>query len=329
MALLFLASCLALYQPVTLQRHGQPFRFIGVNCFDLGRYSDRADEIFAHLSTNGVRIVRFWAFQKYCGPTGTDFTRFDQLVAAGKRHGIQLLPVLENHWKHCTYNAGQEWKPPAWYATGWRAERFGGAPLTYRDYLHAIARHFQHEPQILAWQLMNEAEIYPDTPANFEILQRFARDASRELKQADPHHPVSLGLLGLGQPTTTGKQFRRLHDIPDIDLVTAHDHGYMNEPLAGKNWPRVENSLYADLIDARRLRKPFIVTESGIALEWVNGDLVKRAGLFRDKLRAFFAAGGAGYMLWNYEPEPDTNYGFGPDDPILPMLKQTAAELSL
>ncbi|MEI6085437.1 MAG: cellulase family glycosylhydrolase [Verrucomicrobiota bacterium] len=321
--LVLMAACLPLHHT------GQPRRFIGVNCFDLARYADRADDIFAHLATNGVRVVRFWAFQKYCGPTGTNFARFDQIIAAGKHHGIQLLPVLENHWKHCTYNAGLEWKPPAWYDTGWRTEKFGGAPLTYRDYLHAIVRHFQNEPQILAWQLVNEPEIEPDTPASFATLRRFTRDVSRELKQADPYHPVSLGLLGLGQPATTGQQFRQLHNLPGIDLVTAHDHGYMNEPLAGKDWPLVENSLYADLLDARALRKPFIVTEAGIAIEWVNGDRVKRAELFRAKLRAFFAAGGTGYILWNYEPEPDTNYGFGPTDPVLPMLRQMAAELSL
>ena len=302
-------------------------RFIGVNCFDLARYSDRADEIFTHLSTNGVRVVRFWAFQKYCGPTGQDFHRFDQLIAASRRHGIQLLPVLENHWQHCTYSTDYLWKPPAWYATGWRRERFAGAPLTYREYVGAIAAHYRHERQIMAWQLMNEAEIYPDTRESFVALRQFAVEVSRELKTIDPEHPVSFGLLGIGQPGTMGKKYRRLHDLPGIDWVTAHDHGYMNEPLAGKDWPKRENSFFADLHDARALGKPFVATEAGIALEWVHGDLLRRTELFRQKLRAFFSAGGTGYILWNYEPEPDTNYGFGPEDPILPMLKQTTAVL--
>jgi hypothetical protein len=327
LVLLLLGACRT--EPEPLQRDGQPFRFIGVNCFDLARYTDCVDEIFAHLSTNGVRVVRFWAFQTYCGPTGADFSRFDRIVAAAKRHHICLLPTLENHWQHCTYSAGYRWKPPEWYAHGWHDERFGGAPQTYRDYLRQVGVHYQGENQILAWQMMNEAEIWPDSPESFTQLQEFARQAIREFKATGIRQPVSLGVLGLGQPPTTGKRFRQLHSLPDIDVVTAHDHGYMNEALAGKDWPRLENSFYADLRDAAALRKPFIATEAGIANEWVQGDRGLRAELFRQKLRAFFAAGGSGYVLWNYEPEPDTNYGFGPDDPILPMLKAIAAELSL
>jgi hypothetical protein len=231
--------------------------------------------------------------------------------------------------KHCTYDAGAEWKPPGWYQSGWSQHRYGGAPMTYRDYLRAIGRHYRHENQILFWQLMNEAEIYPDTGAHFRILRQFARHASAELKATGITQPLSLGLLGLGQPATTGPRFRQLHDWSQLDVVTAHDHGYMNEPLPGKDWPRLENSLFSDLLAARALRKPFVVTEAGIPLEWVTGDRALRAELFRQKIQAVFAAGGRGYILWNYEPTPVTNYGFGPEDPILPMLRDASATLGL
>jgi hypothetical protein len=134
-------------------------------------------------------------------------------------------------------------------------------------------------------------------------------------------------VLGVGQPATTGRRYRALHNGSALELVSAHDHGYIYEPLAGKQWKVRENSFYADLCDARSLAKPFVATESGVAVEWVSGNLVQRAELFRAKLDAFFDAGGAGYILWNYEPEPDTNFGFGPTDPVLPMLREVAARL--
>ncbi len=310
-----------------LMRDGSPFRFVGVNCYRLADYSAWADEVFAELAAHHVKVVRFWAFQKYCGRSGSDFAKFDKLVAAAKRHDMLLLPVLENHWNHCTFSEGGRWKPREWYESGWRTSRFGGAPLSYRDYLRAIGAHYRQEPQILGWQLVNEPEIYPEATENFIVLRRFAVEAVDELKQIDPNHLVSLGLLGLGQPSTAGKQFRRLNDCAGIDLVTAHDHGYMSEPLAGRGWKRRENSFYADFCDARSLQKPFVATESGIALEWVDGDRNYRAKLFEAKLRAFFVAGGNGYILWNYEPTPDTDFGFGPDDPVMKVLEETAAKL--
>ncbi len=309
-----------------LFRDGEKFRFVGVNCYGLAEYADRAPQIMAALATHGVKAVRFWAFQSFCGPGGLDFSRFDALVAAAKRNDILLLPVLDNHWSHCT--SGDRRKPWEWYESGWKTAPFAGAALCYRDYVRAIGAHFRDEPQIFAWQLVNEPEIYPDTEENFAVLRRFAAEAAQELKQVDPHHLISLGLLGLGQPATTDKRFRALHSFAVIDLVTAHDHNQIRNPLPGY-WTKTRaNTFYGDLCHARSLQKPFLATESAIPLSWVNGDRAQRADLFRAKLQAFFKVGGCGYFLWNYEPVPDTDCGFNDDDPIMQVLTETAADLS-
>jgi endo-1,4-beta-mannosidase len=307
-----------------LVRHDQPFRFVGVNCFELADYADRADDIFGKLSAHHVKVVRFWAFQKHCGPTGRDFARFESLVVAARRHDVLLLPVLENHWLHCTYDNNEEWKPASWYADGWRADRYGGAPMTFRDYARAVTGHFRDEPQIICWQLMNEAEIEPSSPANARVLRQFALDATREVRETAPHHLVSLGLLGVGQPSTEGDHFARLHNFRDMTIVAAHDHGYWDEPLPGHGWRWLYNTVAADMADAGYLQKPFLITEAGIPVDWVKGDLALRAEKFRVKLRAFSRTGTSGYILWNYEPSPCTDYGFGPDDPIWPVLKEAA-----
>jgi mannan endo-1,4-beta-mannosidase len=335
----------------TLLLQGRPLRFVGVNCYRLVEYADRYDEIFSTLSAHGIRAVRFWAFQSFCGPDGRDFSRFHQLIAAAARHDILVVPVIDNHWGHCTHAPADRVKPAAWYEAGWRDEPFGGAALSYRDYLRALGREFRDEPRILFWQLVNEPEIWPASRENFVRLREFARQASRELKQAAPRHLVSLGLLGIGQPSTEHRRFRALQNFEGIDLVTAHDHGYMNEPLPGRAQRPHTNSFYANLREARSLGKPFLATETGIALSWVKGDRQRRADLYRAKLRAFFAAGGAGYFVWNYQPpppaddgqqpdpeldycgglshrfSPDHDYGFGPDDPLMEALAEMAREL--
>jgi mannan endo-1,4-beta-mannosidase len=308
-----------------LMRNGRPFRFVGINCFELADYHADADAILRKLADHKVRVVRFWAFQSHCGPSGRDFSRFDAIVSAAKEHDILLLPVLENHWKHCTYDNHEPWKPPSWYARGWSEDRYGGAPLSYRDYIRALAEHFRNEPQILAWQLMNEPEIDPESPAHARTLRAFARDASREVRAVDPHHMISLGLLGLGQPSTAATYYIQLHQSPEITLVSAHDHGYWDDPMPGRGWNWFYNTAAADLADAGYLQKPFLVTEAGIPRDWMGYDLQKRAEKFRAKLLAFSQTQTAGYILWNYEPNLCTEYGFDPNDPIWDVLTEAAA----
>jgi len=294
-----------------LFRAGKSFRFVGVNCYRLIECANRADDIFATLRQHDVRVVRFWAFPDQTA----DLANLDKLIAAAKRHDMLLLPVLENHWPDC--NGAPAVKSRDWYATGWKK--------SYASYLRMVGARYHDETQILAWQLINEPEIYPDTEENFAVLQMFATEAARELKRADRNHLVSLGLLGLGQPATTGQRFPALHTA--ADFVSAHDYGYMDEPLAGRDWPRRENNFYADLCDARALRKPFVATEAGIALAWVKQDRDRRAQQFRAKLDAFFAAGGSGYILWNFEPWPDSDYGFDETDPLMQVIATVSARL--
>jgi endo-1,4-beta-mannosidase len=306
-----------------LIRHGQPFRFVGINCFELADYADDVDAIFQQLAKHGVRVVRFWAFQSHCGPTGRDFSRFDAIVSAARLYDVLLLPVLENHWEHCTYHNGEPWKPPKWYAGGWR-ERYGGAPLSYQEYLRALTGHFRDEPQILAWQLMNEPEIEPESDINARTLRTFAREAAGALKDVAPHHMGSLGLLGLGQPSTASRYYAKLHQSPEINLVSAHDHGYWDDPLPGKGWTWLYDTVAADMADAAYLQKPFLITEAGIPRDWTQHNLDLRAEKFRAKLWAFSQTETAGYILWNYEPSICTDYGIATDDPVWSVLEEAS-----
>ena len=68
-------------------------------------------------------------------------------------------------------------------------------------------------------------------------------------------------------------------------------------------------------------------TNTGIPLEWLDGDRSRRAELFRAKLRAFFDAGGAGYFLWNYDPLPDSDQGFDAADPVMGVIREASDRL--
>jgi hypothetical protein len=73
------------------------------------------------------------------------------------------------------------------------------------------------------------------------------------------------------------------------------------------------------------LNKPLIVGEAGMTAcgSW-DGSLAEtgasRAARFDAKLGAFFGNGGAGYLVWAWEPDRSCNYAFGPGDPLNGVL---------
>ena len=49
-----------------------------------------------------------------------------------------------------------------------------------------------------------------------------------------------------------------------------------------------------------------------------------RASKFDAKLGAFFANGGAGYLIWAWDPNTSCGFSFGPGDPLNGVLLRHA-----
>ncbi len=256
---------------------GNEFKFIGVNREGLAsslfyRFPNLVpigdtqpeidsflDNTFTKLKENNINVVRFFAFQSYVPVDATtklgDFSAIDNVINRAKAHGIRLIPVLENqfHW------STQEWRVPkgskdsTWYKDGYKIPN-GSYKLSYSDYVQQIVGRYIDEPTILMWQLVSEASL-EQNPTYPTALKDFTLDMANKIKNVDPnndpnrHIPlVSMGVSGTGQPGTEGTDYRELHSIPSIDVVTAHDYNYPEEPLPGSlESPRshVEFELYA------------------------------------------------------------------------------------
>jgi hypothetical protein len=83
---------------------------------------------------------------------------------------------------------------------------------------------------------------------------------------------------------------------------------------------------------ARELNKPIMVGEAGMpTCGSPDGSQVEtpqsRAAKFDAKLGAFFAEGGAGYLIWAWEPSSACSYAFTTGDPLNAVLARFATIL--
>jgi len=83
---------------------------------------------------------------------------------------------------------------------------------------------------------------------------------------------------------------------------------------------------------ARAYDKPLLVAEAGMTTcESRDGSAVQtpegRAERFRAKMTAFFQAGGAGYLVWSWNPQMSCSYAFSSGDPLSGVLRGIATDM--
>jgi len=320
-------------QGVALSLGGQPFRFVGVNRYNLlainppgGSYrgcgdswtDDQLAQWFSEANRLGATAVRFWAFQEFTA-SGADFSQLDKLLSLAGNYGIKLVPVLENQWNDCTAGG---YKYDTWYQSGYLSP-YGDYPISYKDYVGQIVSRYKDDPRILMWQLMNEAES-KDTSGNSDAqaLYNFALDMSAYVKSIDPNHLVSLGTMGGGQLGTQGSDYRWIHSIANIDILEFHDYNEETASFPDDLAQRVQDSI--------ALKKPLFVGEAGIKSNCTDPNCFspdQRAALFDAKMRAAFDNGVSGYMIWSYRnaAESPTEYIFTLTDPLAAIVEKLAS----
>jgi hypothetical protein len=93
------------------------------------------------------------------------------------------------------------------------------------------------------------------------------------------------------------------------------------------------NTLASAMATAVALDKPMLVGEAGLATcEAPNGFTVHtadaRAARLDVKIDAFFRAGGAGYLVWAWNPGSSCSFAFSSGDPLNAVLSSWAARLA-
>ena len=326
---------------------GQPFVFSGINLYNANSDGWCRDELTdpeletalddAGLGGEAHGVLRAWFFQTLATDKGTrarDWTRFDRTIAIAKAKGYKVIATLADQWGECGTDVTPtyDFKTEDWYTSGYTAPDpgmasggYGAGWLSYRDWVAQVVARYEAEPAILAWQLINEAEVNPggafgacppgDGPR--DVLRTWATDMSDLVRSIDTNHLISLGTIGSGQCGSQGSQYQDVHDLPNIDLCEIHDYS-PTQAIPGDPW----NGFGVRVQQCAALDKPLIVGETGIIPASVGGDLEDRALAYRAKIHAQRGLGVDGILAWNFYPGGSTldNYDIGPYDPALTEL---------
>lgn len=194
---------------------------------------DRLDRTFATLAADGVAVVRTFLlcdarsgvqFDADGVPTGLDqavFADIDALLAAARRHDIQLMPVLLDFHLCTALRIVDD------VQLGGRSRLLAdpGARLALIDLvLRPIVERYGHDEAIVAWDVMNEPEWCLPRRARlrrsavaFDALQDFLGQAIRCVRDC-ARQPVTIGCAG-----TT-----RLELVRPLDLDFYQVHWYEN-----------------------------------------------------------------------------------------------------
>ncbi|MBV9828401.1 MAG: cellulase family glycosylhydrolase [Alphaproteobacteria bacterium] len=239
------------------------------------------------LGVNGTYLL-YWdrkSSQMAINEGASGMHKVDFLVDECRKRNIKLIIALLDFW---AYTGGAQ-QMRAWYKSVDRNRFFFEDPRTrsdYRRWAHYVVnranslngRHYKDDPTIMAWELMNEANIEPAS-----LKTGWVSEMSSYLKSEDSNHLVASGGAGVND---------RLADmrIPTVDFGTWH--GY---PLFYGLTVQQFNKLIDQSCNiAANLQKPVLLEEFGYARS--NSDQADAYQQWLDKLQSNKDC--AGWLVW-------------------------------
>ena len=200
------------------------------------------------------------------------------------RRGIQAVVFLNNAWEwskgFATYldEAGEgPCKFPATDGYGaYMADmaRFSTsvkAQELFYEYLKATVTRFKGNPAIYAWEICNEPRCFSDDPAVRDGFVNFIATSARLIKEIDPSTLVTTGSEGTFGCEQSYDLCRRIHQVSDIDYITAHIWPYnwswiRENDICGGVDAAIENTgkyIEEHLHLAAETGKPLVIEEFG------------------------------------------------------------------
>jgi hypothetical protein len=334
---------------------GDPYRFVGLNAYELGTewgtdagcgaelLPAQLDAFFGSLPPHS--LVRFWAFEGTMAVNATthqiDWTALDNVFAAAAAHQQLLIPALTAQGGDCD---DDHWQDPSWYEGGFTQvyanptapDATPLAPLSYWGYLQAIVQRYRNSPALGMWEPISEPEastcpteyqpgecgghqICPDEAVAAQAMRHFFDVVGEEIHHLDPRHLVESGTLGGGQCGTEGSDYAYVSASPGLDVLSYHDYYGAGPLLGGDQW----NGIGVRIDQAAALGKPIIGGEMGYTAPGgtqVCPTAEERAVVLEQKAQSQMAAGSSGVLFWDWvPPEPSKNcdYDIVPGDPLM------------
>lgn len=309
---------------------GRPFVFTGFNLWNANsRPGNQACGYRPNVAVDraswgsGVEVMRVWFFQMFATTSSgaRDWTAFDQTLSAARLGHAKVIAVLADQWNWCE----STFKLADWYRRGYAQAVLPKDRVPYGSWVREVAARYAGDPTIMAWELVNEPEVdsrpgvcATDAPAT---LRSFAGDVAQRIRSVDRAHLIALGVMGGGQCGASGEYYSYVHAPAGINVCTYHDYGAPTAPLPGSVW----DGLARRIEQCRALGKPLMIDESGMLLRSAGGSAQRRARYFAAKIDAAFSRGVVGYLPWAWNDADHggsvDDYGIGPGDPVLPVLR--------
>ncbi|TGX52407.1 mannanase [Sphingomonas gei] len=133
---------------------------------------------------------------------------------------------------------------------------------------------YRNDPTIMAWQLANEPRPAGDLATATPLLPAYnawIQGSARLIKSIDRNHLVSTGSEGLMGSVQTADIYRKAHDIPEIDYLTAHIWPLNWSWVDAKDIPGTHAGATAKVAEylaqhqalAKEIGKPLVIEEFG------------------------------------------------------------------
>ena len=277
LAVLAVASC---NEAAPLQEY-----FIGTNVWYAARLgSDGEDGMRERLCAELDSLHALGLDNLRISAVDGEYDGLEYALGQMARRGMKAVIYLNNAWEwsdgFATYleKAGEgPCKSPS--ADGYPAymsdmARFStseAAKGLFYEYLRQTVGRFAGNPAVWSWEICNEPRPFSSDAAVQEAFVDFIATSARIIKELDPDARVTTGSEGAWGCEESWELCKRIHQIPEIDYITAHIWPY--------NWSWVREGNVAEGVDsaiektleyidghlriAAELGKPLVIEEFG------------------------------------------------------------------
>ncbi|KAL3527129.1 hypothetical protein ACH5RR_011785 [Cinchona calisaya] len=321
--------------------NGSPFYANGFNAYWLMYVASdpsqrfKVSAAFREASSHGLTVARTWAFSdggyrplQYAPGAYNEqmFKGLDFVIAEARSYGIKLILSLANNYE--SFGGKKEyvdWARGRGQYLASEDDFFRNSVVKgyYKNHISTVVNRYntvtgilyKNDPNIMAWELMNEPRCTSDTSGR--TIQAWITEMAFYVKSIDRNHLLEAGLEGFyGQSTpqrtylnpgiNIGTDFVANNRIPGIDFATLHS--YPDIWLSSSN-DQSQLSFMNQWFDAHfqdaqyMLGKPIMVTEFGKSWRDSGFSSYKRDLLFNNiyfKIYSSAKHGGpaAGALFW-------------------------------